>query len=195
MIKQLVVSKGHDPIKREMVGQVISSLEDHLLVDAPFDPRSAFLAILDGNKLNLQMDELACFAPGSLLLAARNFPELKYIEKTAKRLMNGCYSAWDLTATGLAPEIFSWDTSRNTMNIYYQGKRPAVYPVHPSYILRPETIESLYYFYIYTKDPMYQDMAWDIFNSLYTYCRSKSGYTGINRVDITENTWDDREER
>ncbi|KAG2193710.1 hypothetical protein INT47_013178 [Mucor saturninus] len=192
LIKQLVVSRGHDPIKKEMVSQIITSLQDNLLVDAPFDRRSAFLAVLDGGKLNLQMDELACFAPGSLLLAARTFPEFGYIEKEATRLMAGCYSAWDLTLTGLAPEIFSWDTSRKYRTL--EGKRPAVYPVHPSYILRPETIESLYYFYVYTKDPMYQDMAWDIFNSLYTYCKTKSGYTGIHRVDVTENTWDDREE-
>lgn len=114
--------------------------------------------------------------------------------------MNGCYSAWDMTVTGLAPEIFSWDTSRHSSrsyrHVYFGGdKRPNVFPVHPSYILRPETLESLYYFYIYTKDPIYQDMAWDIFNSLYTYCRSKSGYTGVRRVDVVENTWDDREER
>jgi mannosyl-oligosaccharide alpha-1,2-mannosidase len=136
-----------------------------------------------------------------LLLAARNIDEYKYIEKAAKRLMQGCYSAWDLSATGLAPEIFSWDTSRyharHKSVPFQQGqrKRPAVYPVHPSYILRPETIESLYYFYVYTKDPVYQDMAWDIFNSLYTYCRSESGYTGVRHVDITDTTWDDREER
>lgn len=176
-----------------MVAQIITSLQDNLLVDAPFDRRSAFLAVLDGDTLNLQMDELACFAPGSLLLAARQFPEFEYIEKTATRLMQGCYSAWDLTATGLAPEIFSWDTSRKYRTL--EGKRPSVYPVHPSYILRPETIESLYYFYIYTKDPMYQDMAWDIFNSLYTYCKTESGYSGIHRVDVTDKTWDDREER
>lgn len=172
-----------------MVTQIISSLEDHLLVDAPADPHAAFIALLDGKKQILQMDELACFAPGSLLLAARNFPEFAYLEKTAKRLMNGCYSAWDLTATGLAPEIFSWDTQSD------KKKGPSVFPIHPSYILRPETIESLYYFYVYTKDPVYQDMAWDIFNSLYTYCRTNSGYTGVYRVDTTDRTWDDREER
>lgn len=176
-----------------MVSQIISSLEHRLLVDAPFDSQSAFLAVLDGDKLNLQMDELACFAPGTLLLAARNFPEHRHVEKTAQRLMKGCYSAWDLTITGIAPEIFSWDTSRNQR--YYRGKRPDVYPVHPSYILRPETLESLYYFYVYTKDPIYQDMAWDIFNSLYTYCRAKSGYSGLRRVDTLGNMWDDREER
>lgn len=110
--------------------------------------------------------------------------------------MYGCYSAWDLTITGLAPEIFSWDTDKKSNPMYYAGsKRPAVYPIHPSYILRPETLESLYYFYVYTKNPMYQDMAWDIFNSLYTYCKGKSGYSGVRRVDVPQKTWDDREER
>ncbi|GAA5798796.1 hypothetical protein HPULCUR_004202 [Helicostylum pulchrum] len=140
-----------------------------------------------------------CFAPGSLLLAASNIPELAHIEKTAKWLMNGCYNAWDLTATGLAPDIFSWDTSRDSIyeHVYDKNKkkRPAVYLVHPSYILRPETIESLYNFYVYTKDPVYQDMAWDKFNYIYTYCKNNSGYTGVYRVDVTDETWDDREER
>lgn len=121
------------------------------------------------------------------------------MEKIATRLMFGCYSAWDLTVTGLAPEIFSWDVSRKAGDqqpIFFGGtQKPAVYPIHPSYILRPETLESLYYFYVLTKDPMYQDMAWDIFNSLYTYCKTKSGYTGVKRVDVTSKTWDDREER
>lgn len=123
-------------------------------------------------------------------MAARTFPkEFKDIEPLAKKLMNGCYSAWDLTITGLAPEIFSWDT-RSSL---YQ--RPSVYPVRPSYILRPETLESLYYFYVYTHDPIYQDMAWDIFNSLYTFCKSNSGFSGIRHVDMIANSWDDREER
>ncbi|KAK4515747.1 uncharacterized protein ATC70_010700 [Mucor velutinosus] len=196
LIKQLVVSRGKDSVKKEMVSQIIASLKDKLLVDSPSDPSASFLAVLDGNRQNLQMDELACFAPGSLLLAARTFPEdYSDLEKIAKRLMYGCYSAWDLTITGLAPEIFSWDTERKSNPIYHsEGKRPAVYPVHPSYILRPETLESLYYFYVYTKNPLYQDMAWDIFNSLYTYCKGKSGYSGVRRVDVPQKTWDDREE-
>ncbi|KAL7333465.1 hypothetical protein PS15p_202366 [Mucor circinelloides] len=196
LIKQLVVSRGKDDIKKEMVSKIIASLKDELLVDSPSDPSASFLAVLDGNRKNLQMDELACFAPGSLLLAARTFPEdYKELERIAKRLMYGCYSAWDLTITGLAPEIFSWDTDKKSNPMYYSGsKRPAVYPIHPSYILRPETLESLYYFYVYTKNPMYQDMAWDIFNSLYTYCKGKSGYSGVRRVDVPQKTWDDREE-
>ncbi|KAI8984576.1 glycoside hydrolase [Mycotypha africana] len=199
LIKQLVIAKGKDPAKWQMVSEVISSLENYLLVDSPSDRHASFLALLESDEQVLQMDELACFAPGTLLLLARTFPrEYGNIETIATRLMNGCYSAWDLTATGLAPEVFSWaqpdpdigdsDTDGN------DRKKPAVYPIHPSYILRPETIESLYYFYVYTHDPIYQDMAWDIFSSMYTYCKAKSGYSGVTRVDVPTKTWDDREE-
>ncbi|KAI8356620.1 glycoside hydrolase [Choanephora cucurbitarum] len=199
LIKQLVVSRGQDDIKKDMVTQIITGLQERLLVNSSFDSKASFLAVLDNNQTNLQMDELACFAPGTLLLAAYSLPkEFKALEGVASRLMHGCYSAWDLTATGLAPEIFSWDPSRIKSNLHQlnkaEKKRPAVYPVHPSYILRPETVESLYYFYVLTKDEVYQDMAWDIFNSIYTYCRSHSGYSGVRRVDMTKQTWDDREE-
>ncbi|KAI7901916.1 glycoside hydrolase [Cokeromyces recurvatus] len=197
LIKQLVISRGKDPIKSKMVSQLISGLQKQLLVDSPSDPNASFLANLDNGKQILQMDELACFAPGTLLLAARILPNHKEVESIAKRLMHGCYSAWDLSKTGLAPEIFSWDTNHHDQSkgIYYDvNDRPAVYPIVPSYILRPETLESLYYFFVLTKDPIYQDMAWDIFSSLYTYCRSKSGYSGVRRVDIPTPTWDDREE-
>lgn len=93
--------------------------------------------------------------------------------------------------TGLAPEVFTWDMKPR---FFYEHK-PSVVPVVKSYILRPETLESLYYFYVYTKNPVYQDMAWDIFNSLYTYCKANSGYTGLYNVDDIEYPWDDREER
>lgn len=159
-------------------------------------------------------------------MVARNFPELANVEETAKKLMKGCYSAWDSTNTGLAPEIFSWigpdqvdapeEPERGAIAkafIYFQDRegkmlnskfnedkkkkkqqRP-IFPVHPTYILRPETIESLYYFYVYTQDKIYQDMAWDIYNSLYTYCKANSGFSGLRHVDNIDKLWDDRQER
>lgn len=58
-----------------------------------------------------------------------------------------------------------------------------------------ETIESLFYFYRYTHDRRYQDMAWDIFNSIHTYCRANSGFSGVGDVDSYYPKWDDRQER
>lgn len=190
LIKQLVVSNGKDEKKFKMVREIIRGLENKLVVDSSVDPDSSFLVEINGNSPTYRMDELACFAPATLILAARTFPDdFEHIEHIAKRLLNGCFSAWDSTATGLAPEVFTW----NTKNYFYE-QTPPVTPVIKSYILRPETLESLYYFYVYTHDTIYQNMAWDIFNSLYTYCRANSGYTGLYNVEDTENSQDDREE-
>lgn len=52
------MSRGKDGIKKEMVSKIIASLKDKLLVDSPSDPSASFLAVLDGNRKNLQMDEL-----------------------------------------------------------------------------------------------------------------------------------------
>jgi hypothetical protein len=54
----LVVSNGKDHVKSQMVSQIVSSMQHSLLVDSPSDPSSSFLAVLDGDRLNLQMDEL-----------------------------------------------------------------------------------------------------------------------------------------
>ncbi|KAI9276003.1 glycoside hydrolase [Sporodiniella umbellata] len=190
LIKQLVVSGGKDQVKFDMVRKIIHGLENKLVVDSSIDPTSSFLVEINGNERTNRMDELACFAPGTLLLAARSFPDdFEHIEPIAKKLLKGCFAAWDATATGLAPEIFTWDVQKR----FYE-QQPSVSPVVASYILRPETLESLYYFYVYTQDKVYQDMAWDIFNSLHTYCRGKSGYSGLYDVQNTENSQDDREE-
>jgi mannosyl-oligosaccharide alpha-1,2-mannosidase len=37
-------------------------------------------------------------------------------------------------------------------------------------------------------------MAWEIFNSLHTYCRAKSGFSGVDNVDTFFPKWDDRQE-
>ncbi|KAG1137837.1 hypothetical protein G6F37_006665 [Rhizopus arrhizus] len=190
LIKQLVTSEGKDQVKFKMVKEIISSLENQLLVTSSIDPKTSFLVEINGNRSTNRMDELACFAPASLILAARSFPkEFKQVEAIAERLLYGCYSAWDSTATGLAPEVFTWDVQSR----FYE-QIPSVAPVIKSYILRPETLESLYYFFVYTHNPVYQDMAWDIFNSLYTYCKTNSGYSGLYDVQDTEYPWDDREE-
>ena len=58
LIKQLVVSRGQDDIKKDMVTQIITGLQERLLVNSSFDSRASFLAVLDNNQTNLQMDEL-----------------------------------------------------------------------------------------------------------------------------------------
>jgi mannosyl-oligosaccharide alpha-1,2-mannosidase len=54
---------------------------------------------------------------------------------------------------------------------------------NPTYDLRPEVLESIYYAYRITGNTMYQDWAWEAFQAINATCRVGSGYSQINNVD------------
>ncbi|ORZ02201.1 glycoside hydrolase [Syncephalastrum racemosum] len=148
-----------------------------------------FLSEINDQYKLLQTGELVCFIPGNLLMGARylNDPNL---EKFATELMDGCYNAWALTPTGLAPETWSWVDKSQDIKKYPQVMQAAMqntgYAAQDvSYDLRPETLESIFYFYRLTGDPKYQDMAWNIFQAIEKYCKTESGYTRVADVSNT----------
>lgn len=144
LIKQYVMSSRQDEEKKEMVIAAVRSLEKHLQSRPRDRPDIAFLANLNNNEKIPVMDELACFAPGNLLLAARTIPELAYVEDLAFDLMHGCYNAWISTRTGLAPEVFGWvdEHGHSTLGNLtdrekFQSKKYGAIPIIHNYILRP----------------------------------------------------------
>ncbi len=50
-------------------------------------------------------------------------------------------------------------------------------------LLRPEAIESIFYLWRFTKDPMYREWGWKMFLAFEKHCRVASGgYVGIRNV-------------
>ncbi|KAI8069724.1 glycoside hydrolase [Gongronella butleri] len=158
---------------------------------------NVFLADIDeqGGKQYkvLSTGELICFLPANLLLGARylNRPSL---EPFAKELMDGCVAAWRDMPSGLAPESWSWIDAQQNPSQFPEHMQVSmtefgVVPDDTSYDLRPETIESLFYFYRITGDPAYQDLAWDMFVKLEYYCKTHYGFTRIGNV-VTKNKAD-----
>ncbi|KAI7871875.1 glycoside hydrolase [Spinellus fusiger] len=143
-----------------------------------------------GYKL-LQSGELVCFIPGNLLLGGQYLKDPQ-ISAFAKELMDSCYDVWVKTPTGLAPETWSWiEKGQNATtfpaNIQQSMKDIGFVANQKSYDLRPETIESLFYFYRITGDPTYQDKAWTIFQAIEKYCRTASGYSRVGNVMNSDN--------
>ncbi len=63
-----------------------------------------------------------------------------------------------------------------------------------SNILRPETVESLFYEYRLTKDPRYRDWGWQIFQAFEKHTKIKTGgYSGIWSVLNTKRKQDKME--
>lgn len=53
-----------------------------------------------------------------------------------------------------------------------------------SYDLRPEVLESYYYAYRITKNPIYQDWAWEAFQAINTNSRLQAGFNVLGNVDV-----------
>ncbi|KAG2232457.1 hypothetical protein INT48_005174, partial [Thamnidium elegans] len=54
------------------------------------------------------------------------------------------------------------------------------------YLLRPETIESLFVMYRMTGDPVYQEYGWLIYQGIETYCKTKSAYASVKNVRLSK---------
>ena len=51
------------------------------------------------------------------------------------------------------------------------------------YILRPETVESVFVLYRVTGDEKYREIGWKIFEALNKQCRTPSAYSGLKNVN------------
>ena len=75
----------------------------------------------------------------------------------AEELASTCYLTFARQPTFLAPEITHFNSEPSSTNDFY------VKPADSHYLLRPETIESLWYLYYVTGNKTYQDWGWNIF--------------------------------
>ena len=140
------------------------------------------------------VQHLGCFVGGMVGLGARinNSPlELK----TAIQLTDGCVWAYQNTATGIMPEIFSmqrcpidgsscdWTDDDSTQ----LGKQHGFTEVRDtSYQLRPEAIESVFVMYRITGDPIWQEKGWAMFQAIINHTTTKLANARINDVTNAE---------
>jgi len=110
-----------------------------------------------GRRIATNFGALAAFFPAVLALSGD-------LER-ADRFQESCFKSW--TKFEVEPEVVDYTTWE---------------VVSPAYPLRPETVESAYYLYHYTRDSKYLAMGKYIFGSLKRYCRSEVGYAGLSDV-------------
>lgn len=75
----------------------------------------------------------------------------RYME-VAKGITKTCHESYDRSATKLGPEAFRFTDAIEAKALKSSEKY---------YILRPEVIESYFYMYRLTKDPIYRQWAWE----------------------------------
>lgn len=153
--------------------------------------------VTGGKDFKPKMDELVCFLPGTLALGyyhglnltegqlppisdkenSRNSPQNKnLLLEFAEELAYTCYLTFARQPTHLAPEITYFNTAPNSAADFYVKSNDA------HYLLRPETIESLWYLYYITGNKTYQDWGWNIFQGIEKYTKVLNGYTTVGNV-------------
>ncbi|CAE6521643.1 unnamed protein product [Rhizoctonia solani] len=168
-------------------------------------------------KLVPKQDHLVCFLGGSLLLGVTDGGRMRVPPDTSKfneregrdwtmgvKLIEGCMATHE-TATGLAPEIAHFRTKHDPPMVreqapfdwYIKGtndpENDTSYDAR--YILRPETVESLFLAYRLTGDPKYRHWGWRIFQSIEEHCKVPTGgYATVLNVDKLPVRWEDKQE-
>ncbi|XP_057549728.1 mannosyl-oligosaccharide 1,2-alpha-mannosidase MNS1-like isoform X1 [Amaranthus tricolor] len=127
----------------------------------------------NGNSLTHKMDELACFAPGMLALGSSGYGpgDSEKFMSLAQELAWTCYNFYQLTPTKLAGENYFFHTGQD-MSVGTSWN-----------ILRPETVESLFYLWRLTGNKTYQEWGWNIFQAFEKNSRVESGYVGLKDVN------------
>ncbi|XP_059406788.1 endoplasmic reticulum mannosyl-oligosaccharide 1,2-alpha-mannosidase-like [Carassius carassius] len=135
-----------------------------------------FVGELSHGYFSPKMDHLVCFLPGTLVLGTHFGLPADHME-LAKQLMETCYQMYAQMETGLSPEIAHFNMHEGST----QDVDVKIADRHN--LLRPETVESLFYMYRFTKDKKYQQWGWEILQNFNKYTRVPTGgYTSINNV-------------
>ena len=125
---------------------------------------------------------MASFAGGNFILGGILLNEDKYIQ-FGLQLAESYWETYNRTASGIGPEVFAWNGNPPADQAAFYNTS-GFYATAKDYVLRPETMESLYYAYRVTGDTKWQDMAWESFQRIRSLCRTGAAYGGLN--DVTQ---------
>nr|XP_043881603.1 endoplasmic reticulum mannosyl-oligosaccharide 1,2-alpha-mannosidase-like isoform X3 [Solea senegalensis] len=175
LLKQWIQGGKKDHQLLEDYLQAIEGVKKNLLQKS--SPHGlTFVGELSHGQFSPKMDHLVCFLPGTLALGAHNGLPADHMD-LAKELMETCYQMYVQMETGLSPEIVHFNMHEGSI------RDIEVKLADRHNLLRPETVESLFYLYRFTEDHKYQEWGWEILQNFNKYTKvSSGGYTSINNV-------------
>ncbi|RDA92386.1 hypothetical protein CP533_4718 [Ophiocordyceps camponoti-saundersi (nom. inval.)] len=162
------------------------STMQHLASHPTTRPDLTYLQQYSGKSLTPLSTHLASFAGGNFILGGVILG-MDEFTNFGLQLAESYFNNYRQTPAGIGPEVFQWATMESGASRPPQQQqrfydKSGFWTTEGSYILRPETVESIYYAYRYTGDKKWQDMAWQAFNSIVKQCRTGSGFAQLNDV-------------
>ena len=173
MVKQYLLTGRTEPHHKE----IATTMLDH--VRARFTRRTkSGLTWLSDSANGAVVEHLLCFTGGMYALAAWGLDGLEEEKKRgylelADGLGEMCYQMYVRQPSGISPDSVRMQNAGDAEFVTQDSK----------YILRPETVESLFYLYRVTGDEKYRRMSYRIFEAVRKHCKTASGgYTGLRDV-------------
>ncbi|KZF25448.1 glycoside hydrolase family 47 protein [Xylona heveae TC161] len=174
--------------------QAVDSLRKHLISRSAAPGGGKGHLFLGKNKDGVyenEMSHLAHFVPGNLLLGGK-YLDRKDIVELGLELLEGCHHTYTVTPTKVGPEKFSWipeerskQNASETMETEIHRKQWEQYGFwanEPTYKLRPEYVESVFYAWRLTGDPKYREWNWEAFTAIRDHCHAAHGYSDLRDV-------------
>ncbi|KAM5341503.1 hypothetical protein ACJ41O_014534 [Fusarium nematophilum] len=151
-----------------------------------------FLGEFRGNTTVPMSSHLASVCGGSFILGGLLLQNQTFVD-FGLELAKSYYEVYRQSPSGIGPEEFRWMDDHQPLTKKSANRPPpkrwasfyessGYWPTDPEFILRPETIESLYYAYRATGDRQWQEWAWEAFQTLDKMTRAKGGYAGLHNV-------------
>ncbi|GAA5811297.1 hypothetical protein MFLAVUS_004730 [Mucor flavus] len=191
----------------------VESIEEYMLSPTSQNPDIKYVAMIGNHSVYYTSQELICYWPGNILLGITQITDeakrTKY-RKFADTFYDSCIEAWVKTETSIAPETWNWvpqdDSLEKKLNGLFENslkssnipkkshqKRSGAsstktinrsfYVGNSIYDLRPETFESIFYYYRLLGDTKYQNIAEVLFDSINELIRTDAGFTRLRNVD------------
>lgn len=180
LLKQWVqTGKKKEFLKQDYLA-AIEGIKTHLLKESEPSKLLYIGELLGGRSFSPKMDHLVCFMPGTMALGYQNGLPKDHME-IATRLTRTCYEMYNKMPTKLSPEIVYFNQAPGSSDDLI------VKPLDSHNLLRPETVESLFYMYRFTKDKKYREWGWQIFRAFMKYTKIDGGFSSINNVKSPSN--------
>lgn len=133
--------------------------------------------IRNGNKPTPVIEHLATFVGGMVALGTfKNNPERGEDLKLASEFVKTYAETYNYFKSGIMPEQVEYNTNP-------KSQKAEIRMIIDDYILRPETVESIYYLWKFTGLKQYRDYNWRIFKAINRTCRVENGFTSITKLD------------
>lgn len=197
LIKEYVLLQGLEPKYEKMYVKAADAAIEHLMFrpmlpdqddvlmlgEASFAPRSTEI------QLKTDVEHLTCFAGGMYALGGRALGRDDHVI-IGEKLARGCAKAYVAYPTGLMPEIVRVERCPTLEPCEFDPKstrQPLGFRAKDtSYLLRPETIESIFYLYRITGKEEFRDIAWNMWTSIRAAVETETAFAAVEDVGAEE---------